>query len=208
MKKKIRILLYFSHLLLIFFHASWATFDAYLSFYHDKSVDIPVISLLKQNQHTDFYYVITGINTGYGFYGIHTSTEKYFRAYYLDSTDNVLKTDRYFNLSTSNGISRLEGFASFFSNYVADTDKLIKSDTTSFEDENPKTIRLREHYNFRKDYVAKVLKWYGKNEVKNMPKCDSYKIELLTLVPQDIWQKKKTIKPQLYVVQEGQFPVQ
>ncbi|NME72716.1 hypothetical protein [Flammeovirga aprica] len=208
MKNKIRILLYFSHLLLIFFHASWATFDSYMSFHYNKSIDIPIISFLKQNQHTDLYYIITGINTGYGFYGIHTSTEKYFRAYYLNSTNKVLKTDRYFNLSTYNGISRLEGFASSFANYVNDTGKLIKSDTTSFEDNNPQTIQLRKEYNFRKDYVEKVLKWYGKNEAKNIPRCDSYKIELLTIVPQDIWQKKEKIKTQLYVVQKGLFPVQ
>ncbi|UGU16863.1 hypothetical protein LS482_03085 [Sinomicrobium kalidii] len=209
MKKALLILFFTGHLLLIFFQSIWTTIDGFWSFHYNKRPYIPVFNLLKQNQYTDPYYFLTGTDTGYGFYGIHASTEKYVRATYLDSLDRVIKTDRYFNLSSTNGISRLEGYASFLVNYVAETKKIIEADTSSIVDNSPDVLNLRTDYKFRKDYVVKTLKWLGKKEASDLSGCTSYKVELLTIVPVDIWERKeRKTKPKIYVVQEGTFPVQ
>lgn len=208
MKKKVLVLFFTGHLLLVFFQALWANIDSYWNFHFDKTLDIPVLSLLKQNRYTEPYYVFSGTNTGYGFYGIHTSTEKYLKITFFDSIDREIKSDRYFKLSGSNGITRLEGYASFLTNYVADTKELLEADTTSTSDTTADVIQLRKNYQFRKDYVVKTLKWLGKREAKNIPGCTSYKIKLITIVPEDVWERKRKTKPSIYVVQEGVFPVQ
>lgn len=208
MKKKILILFFTGHLLLIFFQALWANINSYWSFHFDKSLSIPVLNMLKQNKYTEPYHVISGTNTGYGFYGTHTSTEKYLKIIFLDSSDKEIKSDRYFKLKGTNGIMRLEGYASFLTNYVADVDKLIKIDTTSPLDTSPGVLRLRKDYKFRKDYILKTLKWLGKREAKSVTDCASYSVKLLTIVPEDVWSRNRKIKPNVYVVQEGLFPVQ
>ncbi len=208
MKKKILVLFFTGHLLLIFFQAFWANIDSYWNFHYDESLSIPLLSLLKQNKYTEPYYVFSGTNTGYGFYGTHTSTEKYLKIIFLDSNDREINSDRYFKLSGTNAIKRLEGYASFLTNYVADTQKLIETDTTSTSDTNPSVVLLRKNYQYRKDYVVKTLKWLGKQKAKNIPGCASYKVKLMTIVPQDVWERKRKIKPNLYVVQEGTFPIQ
>jgi len=197
--KTVLLTLFFTvHLSLVFFQGIWTTIDGYRSVHFDgKPLGIPVLSLFRQNSYTEPYYMLSGINTGYGFYGIKTSTEKYFRATYLDTADNVLKADRYFGLSTMNGISRMGSFASFLVNYIADTERMEKQDSTSAEE-------IQKRIKFRKDYVTKSMKWLGKETANAIPGCASYRIELMTLVPVDAQQKNKT-KPELYVVQEGLF---
>lgn len=208
MKKKLLILFFTGHLTLIFFQALWADIDSYWSFHYDKTPDIPVLKFFKLNKYTEPYYVFTGTNTGYGFYGTHTSTEKYMRITFFDSLDKEIKSDRYFKLESSNGITRLEGYASFLTNYVADTKKMIESDTGPIEDVDPDIQQLRRDYQFRKDYIVKSLKWLGKRESKKIPKCKSYKIELITIVPEDVWSRDRNNKPKIYVVQQGVYPVQ
>jgi len=207
MKKKILILFFTVHLLLIFFQALWANIYSYWTFHFDKAPYVPVLNLLKQNRFTEPYYVLSGTNTGYGFYGIHTSTEKYLRVSFLDSTDKEIKADRYFRLNGSNSISRFEGYASFLANYVADTKQLIESDTVSATDNSPEITRLRKDYQFRKDYIVKTLKWLGKREAGNVPGCTSYKIKLMTIAPENVWTRERKNKPNVYVVEEGTFPV-
>lgn len=208
MKKKLLILFFTGHLLLVFFQALWANIDSYWNYHFDETPNIPILNLLKQNRYTEPYYVLSGTNTGYGFYGIHTSTEKYLNITFLDSTDREIKADRYFNLSGSNGITRLEGYASFLTNYVADTKKLIETDTASATNISPDVVQLRRNYQFRKDYIVKTFKWLGNRKAKNVPGCTSYKIKLLTIIPEDNWIRKRKTKPTIYVVQEGMFPVQ
>lgn len=207
MKKHLLLFFFTGQLLLIFFQALWANIDSYWSYHFDEKPYIPIINLLKQNAYTEPYYILSGINTGYGFYGIHASTNKYLRATFLDSTGKVLKTDRYFDLNSSNGISRFGGYASYLTNYISETKDLIEADTLPDIKNRPDVVRLRERYQFRKDFVVKTLKWHGKKKAKSIPGCASYKIELLTIVPVDIWQRERKTKPKLYVIQEGTFPV-
>lgn len=206
--KKIVALFFLVHLTLIFFQGLLTTIDGYWIYHHNKIPDLSIFNLLKQNKHTELYYQIAGINTGYGFYGIKASSEKFFRIKFFDSLDRELKSDRYFNFSTTNGISRLKGYASFLANYIADTKTLIESDTLSTVSD-PSVLQLRENYQFRKDYVEKAFKWLGKRNASLVSDCKSYKIELLTIVPENVWYRKnRKTKPKLYVIQEGLFPVQ
>ena len=209
MKKTLLVLFFTGHLLLIFFQSTWTTIDGYWGFHYNKKPSIFIFNFLKQNQYTEPYYLLTGINTGYGFYGIHAATEKYLRATYYDSLNQVLKKDRYFNFSSTNGISRLEGYASFLANYVAKTKNAIDADSLSIANNDPDVLSLRNEYKFKKDYVVKTLKWLGKKEALKRSECASYKIELLTIVPENIWERKeRQAKPNIYVIQEGRFPVQ
>jgi len=198
--KRILLMVFFSvHLLLILFQAIWTTIEGYWIFHFDKTPAVPSLNILRQNRFNEPYYIFSGTNTGYGFYGIKTSTAKYLRVTYLDSLDHVLQRDRYFNLSTSNGISRLESSASYLSNYIADTDKLMKRDTLF-----PK--KYEDIVSFRREYITKVFDWLGRARASSIPGCVSYRTELLTIVPPDTSTQTLKSKPQLYVIQESLFP--
>jgi tmRNA-binding protein len=146
------------------------------------------------------YFILSGTNTGYGFYGIHIATEKYLTATFLDADGRELKSDRYFNFSTSNGYSRLKGFATFLANYIADTEKMKKENSTNTE--------VQKIIQFRENYIEKVFKWLGQKEAASIPGCASYKVTLLTIVPTEIWSNQIKSKPELYVVKEKHFPIQ
>lgn len=197
MKKRLLVLFFTVHLLLILFQSIWATIDGYWSFHFNKKPYVPVFSWLKQNTRTELYYMLSGTNTGYGFYGIKTSTKKYLLITFLDSTGNIIKSGRYFHLSTSNGISRLGGYASYLANYIADSKKIADADTTGISS---------EIIEFRRNYITKILKWFGK-EASAIAGSASYKIKLLTIVPENIWYRPRNNEPELYVIQEGIYPV-
>lgn len=146
------------------------------------------------------YFILSGTNTGYGFYGIRAATEKYFTATFFDSEGRELKSDRYFDLSSPNGYSRLKGYAAFLANYITDTEKMKK--------ENSPNAATQNFIQFREKYVEKVFKWLGQKEATLIPGCVSYKVTLLTIVPVDIWLDRSKIKPELYVVKEKHFPIQ
>src|SRR5690554_3372624 len=110
--KKLLTIFFLVHLTLIFFQGLLTTIDGYWSYHYNKIPDLATLNLLKQNKYTELYYQVSGINTGYGFYGIKTSSEKFLMISFLDSLDRELKSNRYFNFSTSNGISRFKGYAS------------------------------------------------------------------------------------------------
>lgn len=188
------------HLLIIFFQGLWGDIDGYFSFHHNKTLDIPVLSYFKQNRNIEPYYILTGTNTGYGFYGIHTATNKFIRITYLDSLDKPIAYDRFLNLSTTNGISRLEGYASYLTNYIAETEKLVESE----EDKDENRLKL---ISFREDYIGKILKWLGKKKAENIKDCSAYKVELLTVLPKEASSEFETKPPQLYVIKKGLYPV-
>ncbi len=198
MKKYLLVLFFIGHLSLIFFQGLWTTIQGYWSYHFGKNPNSLMLYLLNPQNNIDLYYQLSGINTGYGFYGIKPSTEKYLKITFFDSEEKELESDRYFGLCTSNGISRLEGFASNLANTIADAKKLEESDTII--EDNLEVLQ------FKKNYIIKVLKWLGKEKAKNYIGCKSYKIELLTIIPEDIKHRKN--KPELYVIQESIYPVQ
>lgn len=201
--KRLLPILFVIHLLLIFFQSLQLTVDTYSSFHYNKKTNVPVLTFLKtsiyDSQYTAPFFILTGTNTGYGFYGINTATEKYLTVNFFDSTGHALKTDRYFNMSTSNGFSRLKGFATYLTNYIAETEKMKKEKNIS-----PAT---QSAIDFRELYVDKVFKWLGKKEAAQLPSCATYKISLLTIVPINIWSDEGANKPKIYVIKEKLFPV-
>jgi hypothetical protein len=200
--KKYTLIIFFSfHLILVFFQGLNTTIDGYWSYHYNNIPDVPVLRIFKQNRFTDPYYILTGINTGYGFYGIKTSSKKFLRLTFLDSTQNLIKFDRYFGLTTSNGVSRLNGYASYLANHIADTQKLIEKDSLS-QKKDADVIK------FRKNYVTKSMKWLGKPLARNLEECYFYKVELLTIIPEEVKEIKNNSKPELYVIQEGFYSVQ
>ncbi|MFV0249112.1 MAG: hypothetical protein ACK5H1_09175 [Tenacibaculum sp.] len=208
MRKTVLTLFFSLHLLFIFFQALWSTVDGYWDFYYDKKPQIPLVfKLLSQNNYNESYFILTGINTGYGFFGIHASSSKYLRLSFYDKNDKLIKTSRFTSFRTTNGISRTEGYASFLVNYIADTQNLIKVDTLLDTDNSLEALNLRKTYQFRKDFVIKSLKHYGKKEAEKIKGCSSYQIELLTVLPEDIWQRETKTKPSLYVIQKAVFSV-
>ena len=177
------------HLLLISFQGIYTTIDGYFTYHYDKRLEFP--RPLSQNQSNEWYYILSGINTGYGFYGIKTSTKKYFNISFYDKDNNVLLSDRYLGLNSVNGIERLGGYSSYMVNYITDTEKLMKEDSLS---------KLVE---FRKEYVTKSMKWLGKEKASKIPYCTSYKVELLTLVPD--YYKDPNTKLKLYAIQSNLY---
>lgn len=173
--------------------------DGYFSYHYNKPLEIPVLNSFKQNQNVELYYILTGTNTGYGFYGIHTATNKFIKITYLDSLDRAIKHDRFFNLSTPNGIARLEGYASYLTNYIAETEKLVKAE----EGIDGNRIKL---ISFREDYIEKIFKWFGKEEAESIKGCWSYRVELLTVLPEEVNFGFESKKPQLYVIKKGLYP--
>jgi len=110
------------HLVLIFFQGINTTVDNYWNFHYQSKPDLP--EFLTQNENNEWYYILTGINTGYGFYGIKTSSKKYFKISYYDEDNNIISTDRYFGLNSVNGIQRLGGYSSYMANYIEGTKKI------------------------------------------------------------------------------------
>ena len=202
MKIRKTLLLFFVviHLFIIFFQGLWGDIDGFYSYHYDETLDIPILSSFKQNKNTAPYYILTGTDTGYGFYGIHTATNKFIRITYLDSLGKPIEFDRFLKLSTLNGIMRLEGYASYLANYMAETENLIKTDNI-VEEEKLKLI------SFREDYIGKIFKWLGKKNAESIKGCSAYKVELLTILPQEINSGLETIKPKLYVVEQSLYPV-
>jgi hypothetical protein len=52
------------------------------------------------------------------------------------------------------------------------------------------------------------MKWLGKPLARNLEECDFYKVELLTIIPEEVKEIKNNSKPELYVIQEGFYSVQ
>lgn len=188
------------HLSAIFFHAVWTTLDGYWNFHHNKLLDIPVLKWFKQHRLTTPYYLLSGINTGYGFYGIKASTEKFFRVSYYGENDSILKVDNYFGLTRSNGIARLGSFSSYMTNYIGDTDRLTDSNQINIKEIDDKVLA------FRRDYILKIFKWMGRSSLSSSH--EAYKVDLITVLPKGLTINDDSSKLELYVIQEGFYEVE
>lgn len=188
--KNVFIILFFvCHLGLIFFQAVYTTFDGYWMYHYKEKPNIP--RFLQQKKQTKWYYILSGINTGYGFYGIRASSNKYFRITLYNAENRVIESDRYLDLNSWNGISRLDGYASFLINYHVETELFIREDSIS------------EVTDFRKKYMDKSLKWLGQMKAERLPECTSYRVEVFSITSIRVKDKDfKTLKPRLYVLED------
>ncbi len=200
MQKRLSIYFLF-HFLLIIILSIILLVDGYIGYKYDKKKVPVIINILKTNiygnNYVSKYLELTGINTGYGFYGINVSTDKYFEIELYDSSKRIIKTDQYFNFSTMGGYSRFKSYASHLANYISDTKEQMQNDSNSV---NRKNVEVREKY------INKIFKWLGKNIAANTAGCTSYKTKLMTVVPFDIWKVANTELPRVYVNKEIEFP--
>jgi len=201
MKKRLAIF-FLIHLFIVFTLAICVTVNSFYLVNYHREPRIPVLGYLKENVYENRYFmnylIFSGINTGYGFYGLNTSTEKMFTIELYDTGKKLILEDAFFNFKTMSGFSRFRGFASSMANHISDTQGIKDRDKNGAGKE---LIRTRELY------VEKIFKWLGKKIAGNVPSCAYYKIKLNTIVPVDIWQKpgnKET--PDIYVIKEMDFP--
>lgn len=200
-KKVLLLVFVLFHLTSILSQGFWSTFDVYWSVHYNEDFSIPFLDWTKGKKNIQPYFIFSGINTGYGFYGIKTATEKYFKVIYFDSTGNVISQDRYHGFNTLNGISRYKGYASSLGNYISDTDKLREK--YAFNNE------YKEVLEFRQNYAEKSFKWVGQRKAKTIEGCSYYKVELITIVPDDIWDKNNhKKKPKIYAIQDYTFSLE
>lgn len=200
MKKRLSVffILHFSIVLTL---SAYTIITSYTDIHYNKKPNIPVLSFLKhsiyENKYFSNYLILSGINTGYGFYGINTATEKFISLELYDSNRNLIKDDAYFNFSTTSGYSRFKGFASHLANHISETESLLlKKDST---EAGKKIAELQELY------TNKIFKWLGKNIARQTLGCAYYKIKLITIVPVNIWKQVKNTIPQIYVYKELEF---
>lgn len=139
------------------------------------------------------YLIISGINTGYGFFGTSVSTQKFFTLEVYDSSKNLILSDNKFGFRTTTGYERFNGFPTHLMNFIYEIDKDKKKKG------NTKDIELREQY------LYKALKYLGKNVAQRYKKAKTYKVKLNTVVPYDIWADKKFRKNQVYVKTEFEY---
>jgi len=191
------------HFAIILTSSLYLVIDSFVDFNYHKKVNLPVIGFLKDdvydNEYFRNYLTVSGINTGYGFYGISVSTEKYLEIELYDSAKQLIKKDKYFNFSTTSGFSRFKGYASHLANYINDTKELLEKDSSE---------ETKFNTGIREKYIEKVFKWMGKDIAAATPNCAYYKIKLNTVIPVNVWQQTTTEKLLVYVIKEIEFPAQ
>lgn len=170
--------------------------DIYKHFYNKKTT-VPVLSYISQNVYqSEFcgnYMMLSGINTGYGFYGLTVSMQKFFVVTFYDSLKNEIGKDRYLSFSNVNSYSRLESLALKLGNYIYETQEMAVPNPTNLQ---------RQEIEVRKTYVEKMFKWIGKQQAKKIPKCAFYKVTLFTILPVDIWNDKNDKEMKIYGIKE------
>ncbi len=200
-KNKLLVIFFVIHLILIFLNAVGTTLEGYWNYHKSTDLEIPFLSGLNNLQSFKIYRMYTGTDTGYGFYGIKTATVKYFKLTLYDDNYKIISNDRYFGLKSSNGISRFAGYASYLSNYISETEKMIENNSDSKD-------QILEIAKYRETYVNKVFKWLGKKQALKVKNCTEYSIEIITIIPENINTRETNLKPKIYVVKKGLFPVE
>ena len=185
-------------LFVIFFHGFWTTYDVYMGVHHeDVDADLPGLNWTRQGEKLHPLYAVTGTNTGYGFYGIRVAMDKYFRVVYFNNGGDMISKDRFFGLQTANGHSRLATYANNLGNYHSDTEKLAKKEGVD-----------EEILDFRNTYLEKSFKWIGRASARKVPGCTSYRVELISIIPRNIWdQKDRNEKPNISPIKSFSFSV-
>lgn len=165
--------------------------------------EIPVLGFLKKNVYDSNvvrpYMVLSGINTGYGFYGINVATNKFFLIEVLDKENCLVEKINVSNFKTKNSFQRFHTLPSWLYNFKVETKDLRKElDTVTKND--------IKYFDLREEYVEKVFKHILKSYVKDIERDEenTYAIKLITVVPPDIW-KSELEKNNIYVLTEYNF---
>ena len=139
------------------------------------------------------YLVFSGIDTGYGFYGVNVATNKFFLVEARDSNKEVIKKFDLSNFNSTTTFSRFGTVTSFLYNFEVENEEIKKK--------GGKDSRL---YKLREKYLKRLYEHVGEYSVKDMKNCKSYSIRLATVVPPDIWATSLQ-KNNIYAIQEYNF---
>jgi hypothetical protein len=139
------------------------------------------------------YLVYSGINTGYGFYGINVATNKFFLVEALDSKNKLIKKFDLSNFNTKSTFSRFSTVVSWLYNFNVENEEIKKK-----AGKNSRIYKLREKF------LQKVYQNIGQYSVRELKDCKSYTIKMVTVVPPDIW-KTSLQKNNIYALQEYNF---
>ena len=166
------------------------------SIFEDR--EIPPLSFLKSyvygSTEMRHYLVFSGINTGYGFYGVNVATNKFFLVELLDSDNKIVKTLNVSDFSTNNSFSRFSTLPSWIYNFNVETNEL----TNKGEHEVKRYCELREKF------IYKVYNYIGKEYASKYPHIKKYNVKLITVVPPNIWEERLE-KNNVYVLQKFEF---
>lgn len=192
MKKNIIRIFFILHFIFILFGALQIVIFDVIDF---KEIDNKNINILRDksniilnNEYTDFYKRYSGLNTGYGFFGINVATESYFKVEFYNQ-GNIICTTTNNNYTTNNTLIRFLTLASSEMNSL--------SEIESYKKKKIENLSLEENlmYNNKIKFHNKTLKYVGlynynllSSEFKKQ--CSHYKISQYCLIPEDIWQNK------------------
>lgn len=179
--KKVLCYFFVAHLLVLFTNA----LSCFIEQMNPHIKKIPVLGSLKRLYFTPLfrpYMILSGIESGYGFYGRNVATHKYYFIEFYDKDNRLLETFDYANLfKTTNGFSRFQTFPSKLYNFIIKTEDQKKE---SLNEQGKKLVKLRE------SYTEKTLKYIARAAVKKVQttgiangKITSCKIKFITVVP-------------------------
>lgn len=176
------------------------TFQSYLfiSAAFEKN-DVIILSYLKQqvynNSAAKYYLLFSGINTGYGFYGINVATNKYYFVEAFDQKNKLITKTDVSDFQTKNSYCRFTTLPSWLYNFNVETEDLRKKGRNK---ETKKYCELRDRY------LRKVYECIGVSSVKHIKNCKNFNIKLVTVVPPNIWNSDLE-KNNIYVLQKFSF---
>nr|WP_315421386.1 hypothetical protein [uncultured Pedobacter sp.] len=192
------ILFFICHFFIVLTLSIYLTAGAFFKTKYQKDVEIPVVDFLVKNVYDRYgsgYLWLSGLNTGYGFYGINVSTQKFFVVEIYDKNKILIHKDNRFNFNTRTGYMRFDGYAYHIANFMAESDKLKLNNTVS----------RKMLINARSQYTNKVFQYLGRGVALKVNNADSYVVKLCTIIPHDIWASQKIEKNQVYVEKEMGF---
>ncbi|WP_126973152.1 hypothetical protein [Gynurincola endophyticus] len=155
------------------------------------------------------YLVISGIETGYGFYGKNVATNKYLIIEIYNKDSNRIKTIDYAQaFNTSNGLSRFETLPSKLYNFLTETQDLKNGEKKG------DTVALQKMISAREQYVEKSLKYIARSVVneeiskrinlspKEQTEINFFKIKLITIVPPENIFKNNNKEQSIFILKE------
>ncbi|WP_026703938.1 hypothetical protein [Flavobacterium soli] len=206
MKNKFFIVFFIVHFAFIFFHSISLVFFDYFEFkkINNKIVDNINYSstLILNNSATDFYKRYSGLNTGYGFFGINVATESYYKTDIYNKNQLVYTTTNN-NLKSKNSLIRFLTIASSEMNSLSAIDDFKKTKNTKTKKSDSLNIENKIKYN---DRISKYIGLFNYNnfKIKNIDlskNCTHYVVTHYCLIPSDIW-KYEEEKLKKYILNE------
>ncbi|MXV37917.1 hypothetical protein GO491_04380 [Flavobacteriaceae bacterium Ap0902] len=173
-------LYFFLHFYIIGILALNSVVYSYMEYQNIKNTSIEnfndILNTFRHNSIYNIYAILTGTNTGYGFYGINVATNKFFVVELYDSNDKIIHKTSTFGFKNKSNLQRFNVFSSKTANYIAELNK-----------ENNKKSKATE---MKEKLTKKYFKYIGLREVEKYDNCKYYIVKLYTIIPDDIWENK------------------